>query len=399
MQNKIAWLVPFPIEGSGGISNIFYNMNYLSSKGFECHAYVENPEGLRTNKEIKKIVEGYFGPIKGTIHAGFEVDEKFDLIFATAWYTAKIVRDINQNCKKAYFVQDFEPYFNPMGEGYLLAENSYMYGLKPITIGKWLTHKLNTEYSNQANFFEFCADTNIYYPRTSIKKERAVCFVYQPDKPRRSSAMGIEALGIVKHHLPDVKIYLFGSDLKHHVWFPHHVLPLLSYKELSDLYNKCQVGFCISSSNPSRIPFEMMATGLPVVDIYRENNLYDLPSEGVSLAHQTPESLAEAIIELLTNEEKRSRMANFGADYMKNKSLEVGYEQMYENVLKILNENTDTSIHIDQLYKAKPITAAHYSSQVSMTDAQPVTLLDNKPAYKKTIIYRTLRKIKRKILK
>lgn len=399
MGKKIAWLVPFPIEGSGGISNIFYNMNYLSSKGFDCHAYVENPNGLKTDKEIKNLVENYFGAVNGEIHAGFVVNEQFDLIFATAWYTAKIVRDINQNCKKAYFVQDFEPYFNPMGEGFLLAENSYMYGLKPITIGKWLTHKLNTEYNNQANFFEFCADTNVYYPKPSIEKERAVCFVYQPDKPRRSSAMGIEALGIVKHHLPDVKIYLFGSDIKHHVWFPHEVLPLLSYNELSDLYNKCQVGFCISSSNPSRIPFEMMATGLPVVDIYRENNLYDLPSEGVSLAHQTPESLAEAIIDLLTNEEKRGEMADFGVKYMRDKSLEVGYEQMYENVLKILNDNIDTDIHVDQLYKEKPITASHYLSQVAITDVQPVTVLENIPAYKNNTVYRALRKIKHTVLK
>lgn len=399
MRKKIAWLVPFPIEGSGGISNIFYNMNYLSSKGFDCHAYVENPNGLKSSKEMKKIVESYFGPIIGKIHVGFEVDEKFDLIFATAWYTAKIVRDINQNCKKAYFVQDFEPYFNPMGEGYLLAENSYMYGLEPITIGKWLTHKLNKEYNNHANFFEFCADTNIYYPDNSIKKEKAVCFVYQPDKPRRSSAMGIEALGIVKHHLPDVEIYLFGSELRHHVWFPHKVLPLLSYKELSKLYNKCQVGFCISSSNPSRIPFEMMATGLPVVDIYRENNLYDLPSEGVSLAHQTPESLAEAIIELLTNEEKRNKMSNFSIEYMRTKSLEIGYEQMYENVLNILNDNTKAQVHVDKMYKEKPVVASHYLNQFILSTRQSISSLENIPAYKRNIIYRLLRKIKRKVLK
>lgn len=397
-MKKIAWLVPFPIKGSGGISNIFYNINFLSSKGFECHAYVENPNGLKNDKEMHKLVEEYFGAVTGTIHAGFNVEEKFDLIIATAWYTAKIVRDINQDCKKAYFVQDFEPYFNPMGEGFLLAENSYMYGLKPITIGKWLTHKLNDEYSNKANYFEFCADTNIYYPNKNIKKEKAICFVYQPDKPRRSSAMGIEALGIVKHHLPDVKIYLFGSELQHHVWYEHEVLPLLSYKELSELYNKCQVGFCISSSNPSRIPFEMMATGLPVVDLYRENNLYDLPSEGVSLAHQTPESLAEAIIELFVNEEKRGEMSRFGVKYMQKKPLELGYEQMYQNILAILESQDYQGVKVEKIYKNEPIVASHYIEQAALLSKNMASKIIHEPKYKRSIFYRGLRKIKNKFL-
>ncbi|MEK5206056.1 glycosyltransferase family 4 protein [Psychrobacillus sp. FSL H8-0510] len=393
MTKKIAWLVPYPIEGSGGISNIFYNMNYLSSKGFECHAYVENPDGKKNDKELRMHIENYFGAISGEIFAGFNVKHKYDLIFATAWYTAKIVRDLNQDCKKAYFVQDFEAYFNPMGEGYLLAENSYTYGLKAVTIGKWLTNKLNSEYNNDSKYFDFCADTSIYYPMPTVRKEKAVCFVYQPDKPRRSSAMGIEALGIVKHRLPDVKIYLFGSELRHHVWFPHEVLPLQTYNQLSELYNKCQVGFCISSSNPSRIPFEMMATGLPVVDIYRENNLYDLPDGGVSLAYQTPESLAEAIIQILVDEDKREEMSKFGVEYMKDKTLEYGYQQFYENVIRILNDDEDTNIEINKLYNKEPITAEYYQNQTDLP--QQLIMV---PAYKKNIVYKLLRKIKRKML-
>ncbi|WP_373417079.1 rhamnosyltransferase WsaF family glycosyltransferase, partial [Vibrio parahaemolyticus] len=52
--------------------------------------------------------------------------------------------------------------------------------------------------------------------------------------------------------------------------------------ELRKLYNKCKVGLCISMTNPSRIPYEMMASGCVPVDIYRYNNLLDFKS-GTSL--------------------------------------------------------------------------------------------------------------------
>ena len=64
----------------------------------------------------------------------------------------------------------------------------------------------------------------------------------------------------------------------------------------------------------------MMAAGLPSVELYRENNLYDIPEKGVLLAHQTPESIAEAIIHLLANSELRQSMSAFGAEYMKKRA-------------------------------------------------------------------------------
>ncbi|MCP5613371.1 glycosyl transferase family 1, partial [Klebsiella pneumoniae] len=80
---------------------------------------------------------------------------------------------------------------------------------------------------------------NIYKRIPAIKKEKAVCFIYQPDKPRRCSRIGIEALGIVKHCMPDVKIYLYGSSINDSLWFEHENLGLLDLAKCNELYNKC----------------------------------------------------------------------------------------------------------------------------------------------------------------
>lgn len=329
---RAAWVLPSLIEGSGGHRTILQNVQYLIRKGYECDVYVEDKGEVKNSEELRRQAETLFGKHDCRFILGYDIQGEYDIIFATAWFTAKVVRDCNSKAVKAYFIQDFEALFNPMGDGYILACNSYGYGLKPVTIGRWLSHKMQTEYRTPSRYFDFCADRRIYRPLPEAKKEHAICFVYQPDKPRRCSVLGIEALGIVKFLRPDVKIYLYGSNIKGNVWFEHENLGIIPLEKCNALYNKCEVGLCISSSNPSRIPFEMMAAGLPVVDLYMENNFFDMPNEGVRLAHTTPESIAQALIEILDHPEQAAQMSEAGKRYMADKDLEHGFEQFYAAV-------------------------------------------------------------------
>ena len=329
---RAAWVLPSLIEGSGGHRTILQNVQYLIRKGYECDVYVEDKGEVKNSEELRRQAETLFGKHDCRFILGYDIQGEYDIIFATAWFTAKVVRDCNSKAVKAYFIQDFEALFNPMGDGYILACNSYGYGLKPVTIGRWLSHKMQTEYHTPSRYFDFCADRRIYRPLPDAKKEHAICFVYQPDKPRRCSVLGIEALGIVKFLRPDVKIYLYGSNIKGNVWFEHENLGIIPLEKCNALYNKCEVGLCISSSNPSRIPFEMMAAGLPVVDLYMENNFFDMPNEGVRLAHTTPESIAQALIEILDHKETAAEMSEAGKRYMADKDLEHGFEQFYAAV-------------------------------------------------------------------
>ena len=329
---RAAWVLPSLIEGSGGHRTILQNVQYLIRKGYECDVYVEDKGEVKNSEELRRQAETLFGKHDCRFILGYDIQGEYDIIFATAWFTAKVVRDCNSKAVKAYFIQDFEALFNPMGDGYILACNSYGYGLKPVTIGRWLSHKMQTEYHTPSRYFDFCADRRIYRPLPDAKQEHAICFVYQPDKPRRCSVLGIEALGIVKFLRPDVKIYLYGSNIKGNVWFEHENLGIIPLEKCNALYNQCEVGLCISSSNPSRIPFEMMAAGLPVVDLYMENNFYDMPNEGVRLAHTTPESIAQALIEILDHKETAAEMSEAGKRYMADKDLEHGFEQFYAAV-------------------------------------------------------------------
>jgi hypothetical protein len=45
----------------------------------------------------------------------------------------------------------------------------------------------------------------------------------------------------------------------------------------------------------------MMNAGLPVVEVWRENNLYDFNEEAMLLCKQTPESIAAGIMKILND--------------------------------------------------------------------------------------------------
>lgn len=352
ITKKIAFILPDLLEGSGGHRTIIENANYLVEKGYQCDLYF-NEDSYSTSESMQKKIKKLFDKCLCQVYIGTQLRTDYDMIFATYnVITPDIVK--HADCpNKMYFVQDFEPWFNSMGDSYISAENTYKNGFRCITIGNWLSHKLNKEFNAVSSSFPFCANLSIYHP-IDIEKENAVCFVFQPDKPRRCVELGLKALKIVKSLRPNVKIYLYGSKLKYNVDFECENLHIINLKKCNELYNKCKVGLCISSSNPSRIPFEMMASGLPVVDLYRENNLYDMPSEGVTLADSTPESIANEIIYLLDNPKIADKKRKYGIKYMKDYDLQYGFEVFYQQVKNILDGNDSTKFDAKLTYLDKP---------------------------------------------
>jgi glycosyltransferase involved in cell wall biosynthesis len=355
-KTKIAWVIPHPGKGSGGHRTIIQNVNALIRAGYECDIFVEE-DGQSTPEIVKNKINEWYEPCDAGVYVGFDIKKNYDLMFATGWQTIDFVRKLPAK-KKAYFIQDFEPCFFPMGDQYIITENSYRYGFLPVTIGKWLAHKMQSEYNTPAEYFDFGADINVYKPLENVKKENAICFVYQPEKPRRCDYIGLKALKLVKEVRPDVQIYLYGSNAVANFDFECKNLNIIPIKECNELYNKCKVGVCMSASNPSRIPFEMMAAGLPVVELYKENNIYDLPDEGVLLSEPTPEAIASSIIYLLDNPETAKKMSDFGKEYMKDYPLQRGFEQFLKAVDDMLKTDYQNVPKIERLYKKESFKAS-----------------------------------------
>lgn len=399
IAKKIAWIIPSPIKGSGGIRTMIQNANFLVRQGFECDIYVEE-DYVNTNESMKQRIIDFYGECLCDVYVGIDFKKEYDLAFATySIKTPDYLYYMKNNVKrKAYFIQDFEPWFEPMGGLYLDMEHTYKYGLNGVSIGKWLTYKLQHEFNQPMNYFSFCADTNVYKKLDNVEKENAVCFIFQPEKPRRCSNIGIRALLLVKALRPDVKIYLYGSDVDIKLDVEMENLHIMPIDKCNELYNKCKVGVCMSSSNPSRIPFEMMAAGLPVVDLYRENNLYDIPEDGVLLADTSPEAVATAIIKILDDDKLQQSMSKKGYEFMKNYPIEKGFEEFLNFVNNILDDKNITDSDVRQIYNKKPIMASkEVKDAMDIIKETPVTPKNTSKSVRYMI--RIKRFIKRKYTK
>lgn len=353
-----AWFIPSFIGGSGGYRTIFQHINYMSSE-YQCDVYVYDSGDYRSEEEIKAREEKLYGKCRCRFILGHKIPsgKSYDVLVATSWLTADIVHHYPGGGKKLYFVQDYEPLFYPAGDTYLRAAGTYELGFSHITIGRWLTHRLKENHGADAAYFDFGADKAIYCYDERIRRENAVCFIYQPDKPRRGAGLGLDALALVKKMRPEVKIYLYGSFHKKYPVFEYTDLGLLSPAQCAKLYNKCQVGLCISASNPSRIPFEMMACGLSVVDIHAENNLYDYPNNVIVLAKCRAEALAQAVVDLLDDASRRNQIRDNALRFMEDRDI-CREALRFTELVNLLVSGEKICQKIPQkLYSDKPVLA------------------------------------------
>jgi glycosyltransferase involved in cell wall biosynthesis len=255
-----------------------------------------------------------------------------DAVFATGWETAYVVFNDPGNARKFYFVQDFEPYFYPVGSEYVLAENTYRMGFYGITAGGWLNNKLSKDYGMQCDHYDFGTDIDLYrFENTNKRKE--IFFYARPVTLRRGFELGIMALQKFHEQRPDYTITLAGWDVaEYHISFPYKNLKTLKLEELSAIYNQCAAGLVISLTNMSLLPLELLAAGvIPVVND-APNNTQVSNNPYIKYAQASPDALAQALVEVVDNKDL-PKYAQTAADSVRNLGwLKSG--QKFEEILK-----------------------------------------------------------------
>ena len=342
------WLVTEPTPGSGGHTDIIRMINLLTSFGHQINTYILPRQQLshKSDLEIRDYVRRYFADLNGSLFkwAGDSIVES-DAVILTHWTTAYLIDEIRNTSKVFYFVQDWEPFFSPMGADYLRAEQTYKMGFSCITLGRWLTECLRSRYNADADYFDLAVDHSIYYPRSVTKSDQPqICFYARPRTPRRIFPIGVEALGLVHQRRPDVKIVLYGaSESALHSYtipFPYTNAGILNEQKLAELFSASDVGVVFSSTNCSLVPPEMMACKCPVVDLNRDTVRGVLEHEvNALLVEPTPEAIAGGVVRLLEDEPLRRRLVETAYQQVQ----QLSWEKSARRVEEILYEKLPMS--------------------------------------------------------
>ncbi|MEI6320864.1 MAG: glycosyltransferase [Pseudomonadota bacterium] len=316
---RIDWVVPGLLIGGGGHRNILRTAYHLEQFGHDVTLYFTQTD--KSPDELRSLLHEHFYPFKGNIRLADGSFRPADVLMATHWSTVDVALQARDQVSEVmYFVQDFEPAFAPMGSEYVLAENTYRHGLYCVTSGPWCEVYLKTHYGAEADHFKFPIDRSVYRPRTRTKSNPNIVFFAKPEMPRRCFELGALALRDVNAQRPDVEILMFGSPQvrQQALDYPVTVLKILpTIDDLAQMYSSADIGVVFSTTNPSLVPYEMMACGLPVVDLGRPGNEvnYDGRTDIALLADPKPTVMARQILALLDDVSDRERRSNAGIDF------------------------------------------------------------------------------------
>jgi hypothetical protein len=290
-----SWLMPPPGKGSGGHMTLFRFIQYLENAGHTCKIYFHNPSPSSSVQEVEDAMGDAFPAVKAKmqwLQNDEEMDVSSDAIFATSWQTAYTVRASKVHAKKLYFVQDFEPYFYPVGGLYTLAENTYKLGFRGFTAGGWLEKKLAADYDMETTAFWFGSDSKTYrYINNTERKE--VVFYARPTTERRAFELGVLALDIFHKKHPEYQINFIGWDTSSlHIPFPYKNRGILTPDELNEVYNKSAASLVMSLTNMSLLPLELLSSGCIPVVTDGDNNRQVSDNKYIAYSAPDPHSLA-----------------------------------------------------------------------------------------------------------
>jgi glycosyltransferase involved in cell wall biosynthesis/GT2 family glycosyltransferase len=338
----IAIAVPPFARGSGGHNSIFQILLRLERMGHTCSIWVYDQIGVHANQEpsvLRRRVVDEFAPVAAPVFKGFDDWYGADVVVATGWETVYPVMLLPGCHARAYLVHDHEPEFFATSAQSLWAERTYSLDLFPISGSTWLRDLLEQRYGRRGTWFRFGVDHDIYRPLPVARDRGTVLFYSRDATPRRAVPLGLLALDELWRRRRDVRIVLFGDPEPAKTTFPHENLGIVSTDELARRYNEATVGLCLSLTNYSLIPQEMMACGLPCVDLVGRGPEAAFGRDGpVELAEPDPIALADALEALLEDEARWRRRSEAGLSFVADASWDAAAKQVEDGLRAALRE-------------------------------------------------------------
>jgi O-antigen biosynthesis protein len=309
-----AWAVPPWKIGSGGHTTIFRLIEQLERRGHRCAVYLFDPFGQdrRTGRALREEIRTRFVPIEAEVFYGLDDWIGADVAVATGWWTAWALRDLPGVKEKVYLVQDDEPQFHATSAESLWATETYRMGYRGIAYTPWMANILEREHGMEARWFE-CGTDLATYPFGDQTREPGLVAVYaRRETDRRAVDLALAGLATLVERRPGVRVVLFGSNvMAGGAPVPCTNLGVRPPAELADLYRRASAGVVFSLTTHSLVAQEMMASGLPLVELNGDNvgSALGASGERAMLVDPRPDAIADALERILGEPDEAAAMA------------------------------------------------------------------------------------------
>lgn len=318
MRMELTFVIPDFRPGAGGHGTIFKLIHHLERFGHKITLLIQNPSVHRTADEARQTIARHFVPVEAEVslfHRQLPSLEGDGLI-ATDRFTCFPVQAMAGFRRKFYLVQDYETLFYPMGTEALLTEQTYQMGFDCLCAGDWLAGLMGEKYGAWACSWPLAYDPQHYYAAPAPPAESRRIAVYaRHATPRRAVELAVMALDILAERGVQFHADFFGGDvapLEADYTFTDH--GLLSDEKLGMLYRETSIGLAFSGTNHSLVGTEMMASGLPVVELDLEHTRKVFPADCVHFVPPSPVAIADGLSALLEDDARRQALRQAGLD-------------------------------------------------------------------------------------
>jgi glycosyltransferase involved in cell wall biosynthesis/GT2 family glycosyltransferase len=339
---RLAWFVSPWHVGSGGHTTIFRLVREMERRGHRCEIYLFDPfqRERRPDEELREEVRSRFVPVDAPVFNGLSSFRSADVAIATQWWTAFAVRDLPGCREKVYLVQDDEAQFHATSSESLWVDETFHMGFRYIAYTEWLAELLREREGVEARHFDCGSDTDTYTFAGDEGREPGLVAVYgRKETGRRAVDLALMGLATLAERRPGVRTVLFGSREKLETPTPAENLGPRPPAELAALYRRASVGVVFSLTTHSLVAQEMMASGLPVVELDGENVSSALGDSGdvAVLVEPAPDAIATGIERLLDDREAAAAMARRARGWVEGRTWERAGEQVEDALRQFLS--------------------------------------------------------------
>lgn len=339
--HKITFVIERMAKYSGGQTSILRLGTELAKLGYQVGYVVYKPQ---SKSDMEECAHCNLNNYQGEMYPNKYLDKlDSDIVIASSWDTVSFAKKMKGY--KMYFLQDYEPYFYTFGELFLMANKTYEQGLHMVSLGPWNKEMVekNAKVVSPIDYIEFPYESKEYpsYNRdyaSYAKKKNIILAVYLKYYGKRLPCITQYLLKQVKEEFKkdgiNLEIKYFGEDKSFRCEAGEN-LGMLSKKQLLALYRHADFGMVASMSNISLIPYEMLATGLPLIEFEDGTFPYFFPENSALLTSLSYMDLYHKMKMVLKEPQLLLDMHKTAEGYLKTLSWEKSASQFSE-ILKSL---------------------------------------------------------------
>ncbi|MCR5829370.1 MAG: glycosyltransferase family 1 protein [Lachnospiraceae bacterium] len=347
--DTIAFVITRMVRFHGGETSILRLGTRLAQKGMKVLYLVYKKQSVEEMKLCAKAnlenYEGSFAPFDAYVSG---IGKKYvmpDVVVATSWDTVSYAKKLDTY--RMYFVQDYEPYFYRFGEEFLMSRSTYGQGLHMVSLGAWNREMIEKEAHPVSPIDEISFPYEAReYPVTErdydayADKKTITIAVYVKYYGKRLPNLIPYILTNTAHELARKGIMLdvryFGEAGTYRIPGGKN-LGQLTHEGLARLYAEADFGMVASMSNISLVPYEMHATGLPLIEFREGTYPFFFPDDTALLASINDRDIAAMLLEAIKDPARIKERNEKARKHMQGLSWERTGDEFYEIIHKAYN--------------------------------------------------------------